>query len=291
MNNQSGQLDNIAQVPEDDLTDVSFINPNFLKYYGQLTHDNVLAYFAESQFYSRDSINENIVMQTRYNPLEASQLNVKALTGTVYDILDHVADVGLWVIGKWNRVNETTDDLVAVYYIVDNTIYQAPDIHTLIANRVSSSLQALSECFSSILPESAFIPSRGHMWNSDVEILEKLGKANTTSNNKPSLEEEAGAIESLATEDEDDDPTVAAIHNPHLMHDELVASQHLLDSIVLHGGLLETSSVVGARGTSRLASLAPSARRNTPPVRSSNVSSPAPSMASASSTDRKRKFT
>lgn len=60
---------------------------------------------------------------------------------------------------------------MAIYYIIDGTIYQAPDLFLLISNRLLTSLHFVSKAFSLLRRESRFHPSRGYAWRHEEERI------------------------------------------------------------------------------------------------------------------------
>ncbi|TPX42342.1 hypothetical protein SeMB42_g01675 [Synchytrium endobioticum] len=296
----------------DDLTEVAWKNVDFLVHHRCLTRDNVLEYFKQSDFYSSESINEILFMQTRWSTVQSDQLDAKKLLGFYYDILDYVDDPPLWTIGKWIRTDENKTDLVAVYYITDNVIYQAPDLHTLIANRVSSTLSMITEAFQNVIPESTHDPARGHLWKQDVDLIEQMIASSASTSAAPAPTDTAdadvtgapnGTVADTSTSDDndDDDDNVMGIHDRNIMRDELIASYRYLDSVITTGwadvlsdasnGPLREGAI--GRSSSRLGSVAgdttPLHRNDNVRKTAARVGSPTPSQASASNGGDKRR--
>ncbi|KAJ3328089.1 Mediator of RNA polymerase II transcription subunit 6 [Blyttiomyces sp. JEL0837] len=162
---------------EEDLTTVSFKDTTFLQLFGLHEH-NALQYFALSpQFYDKNSINERIAMQTRFNQLEAAQLDFRAMTGIEYSLGYFTYQPSLFVINKHYRHSPTKTDLLAVYYIVEGSIYQAPDLFSLISNRLLTSIHHVSTAFSNISNEARFDPSSGYRWSFEEQQIAAALKA------------------------------------------------------------------------------------------------------------------
>lgn len=60
------------------LLNVSFKDTAFLEVFG-LSDQNIISYFALSQFYDKSSLNEQINMQARFNQLSAVELDRRFL--------------------------------------------------------------------------------------------------------------------------------------------------------------------------------------------------------------------
>ncbi|KAJ3413876.1 Mediator of RNA polymerase II transcription subunit 6 [Chytridiales sp. JEL 0842] len=66
----------------------------------------------------------------------------------------------------------STTELLAIYYIVEGTIYQSPDAFSLVSNRLLTSLYHVRAGFETLRAEFRFQPSQGYHWAS----LESGGK-------------------------------------------------------------------------------------------------------------------
>lgn len=130
-----------------------FRDVKFIKKY-HLTIGNVHFYFRLSQFYDKSSVNEKLIMQQR--PLDqldkidgisfrrsfASQRN--GLTFEKEDIKKpenqpYIVDQGLVIIDKIEK-NKEDERTLAKYYILDGSIYQAPDLYSIMSCRIRSAM-------------------------------------------------------------------------------------------------------------------------------------------------------
>ncbi|KAI9103008.1 MED6 mediator sub complex component-domain-containing protein [Phlyctochytrium arcticum] len=161
----------------DDLTHISWKDTAFLQMYGLGEH-NIMDYFSLSPFYDPSSINEQIRMQARFNQFEASQMDKKQMTGIDYDaVLASTAPI-LFIITKGMRRSPTVVDLVAAYSVIEGTIYQTPDLYTLLSNRILTSLHFVQEGFDAALSDYRYHPSLGYYWKRDQERYERELEAN-----------------------------------------------------------------------------------------------------------------
>ncbi|TPX70466.1 hypothetical protein CcCBS67573_g06552 [Chytriomyces confervae] len=155
---------------EDPLT-VSFKDTEFLQMFG-LNHDNVLDYFKLSpQFYDKRCINESLAMQKRFNSL--SDLDHRNMTGIEYARHSYSYNPSLFVINKYYRHSPDKLDLLAVYYIVEGTIYQSPDLFTLLSNRLLTSLHQIKTAFSAVKEEARFQPARPYHWGMEEDLYDE----------------------------------------------------------------------------------------------------------------------
>ena len=99
-----------------------------------LTVQTVMHYFALSPFYDRSCNNEKIKMQR----LELDRL--KTLRGIEYETLPSPPPqpnvASLFLIRKNRRLSPNQVKPLAVYYILDGTIYQAPNLHAMLTSRL-----------------------------------------------------------------------------------------------------------------------------------------------------------
>ncbi|KAK2954171.1 putative Mediator of RNA polymerase II transcription subunit 6 [Blattamonas nauphoetae] len=97
-----------------------------------LSPENVLDYFSNSPFYDRTCNNQKLKDQGL--GIEALQ----SMTGFEY-VLDSHSD-GIFVIMKRERLSKVRYENIALYYIVDGSIYQAPDIQSTVEARLNRAL-------------------------------------------------------------------------------------------------------------------------------------------------------
>lgn len=98
-----------------------------------LNAQTVLHYFALSPFYDRSCNNERLKMQR----LGLEQL--KNLRGIEYEVLPNAAKQlpqQLFLIRKQRRSGRTQVEPLAVYYVLDGAVYQAPNIHAMLTSRL-----------------------------------------------------------------------------------------------------------------------------------------------------------
>ncbi|KAF0751345.1 hypothetical protein AaE_006407 [Aphanomyces astaci] len=108
-----------------------------------LDHQSVLYYFAGSPWYDKSCNNEILKMQRR--PLE----HLQGMTGIEYELQPNEAKQlpqVLYVIHKKNRTGPRTANVMAVYYVLDRTIYQAPNTYTLLTSRLVRQISPIPSC-------------------------------------------------------------------------------------------------------------------------------------------------
>ena len=164
--------------PTPDLTTVSFKDTFYLQFNG-LHSANVLDYFSYSQYYDRGCDNEVVKMQSRLNnPVmdqQAMQDQLLNMGGYQYDLM---LDKGpsLFVIRKIKRDSPSTARSIAFYYVIEGTIYQAPDLWTLLTNRLYTGLYFIHQAFEETVKESNWHPMRGYAWASEDEFYAQQEK-------------------------------------------------------------------------------------------------------------------
>ncbi|KAI8920550.1 MED6 mediator sub complex component-domain-containing protein [Entophlyctis helioformis] len=163
----------MADPTDDDLTGVSFKDTAFLQAYG-LNEFNVLDYFALSQFYDNSCLNEQLKMQARFNELQAHQLDRRQMRGLEFDLWYYTHIPSLYVIRKQTRHSPTKTELIAVYYIIEGTIYQAPSLYQLLSNRVRTSLYFAQQALETGRKEYRYHPIRGYRWSDEADLFDHL---------------------------------------------------------------------------------------------------------------------
>ena len=121
------------------MTDVTFRNDGWLAA-ERLTKDNVMAYFASSNFYNRSCKNSYVSMQRTAFSFEDPGLEY------ILEVANE--EGGVFVISAQYRESATMVVPKAVYYIVDGCIYQAPDMYTVIEKRTRNALYHLEKALS-----------------------------------------------------------------------------------------------------------------------------------------------
>ena len=160
---------------EERLATITFKDTAFLQIFG-LNEINVLDYFAQSQFYDSLCINEQLKMQARFNELEAQQLDITTMKGVEFSLWYFTLQPSYFVIRKSQRYSPTSTKLLAIYYIIDGTIFQAPQLHVLLGNRLKTALFFLEKAISKTAETALFHPIQGYTWKSDQPAIEKTRK-------------------------------------------------------------------------------------------------------------------
>jgi len=135
-----------------------------------LNHTNVMDYFSErsNPFYNRQCNNEVIKMQ-RLNPEQMINM-----TGLEY-ILLHMQEPILYIIRLQVRHSPNQVMPVTHYYIVAGTVYQAPDLSSVINSRMLNTIHNLESALEEAQSFSRYHPSKGYWWEfKDQAQTEKL---------------------------------------------------------------------------------------------------------------------
>mmetsp|Transcript_2460 Transcript_2460/g.4478 ORF Transcript_2460/g.4478 Transcript_2460/m.4478 type:complete len:219 (+) Transcript_2460:88-744(+) len=124
---------------KNDALNRSFIDPVFLQQFA-LTRENALEYFSRSPFYDPVSNNETLRMQG------TSMSHLQGMTGVEFALDERAGKDGrLFLIRKQRRSGPSSVQVLSMYYILDGTVYQSPDLlHLLMTkyNKISSGLSA-----------------------------------------------------------------------------------------------------------------------------------------------------
>merc|ERR1719239_1640170 len=101
------------------------------------------------------------------------------MTGIEYTLL-HFQEPILYVIRKQNRISPTQATPLADYYIIAGTVYQGPDLCTVVNSRLLNTLHNLQSAFEEAHSFARFHPSKGYTW----EFKEKEEKEPTAKDKK-----------------------------------------------------------------------------------------------------------
>jgi len=156
-----------SNLTEQELTAVCFRDAQWLAM-NPLVMENVIEYFSISQFYDKTCNNETIKMQSRFNQFETVEMNrgLHDMTGIEYEVTLAMPPQ-LFVIVKQNRKSPKSVIPVQYYYIIDGTIYQAPNAYMLFANRIMTSLHLINISFKEAFKSVRFDPEKGYWWSTD----------------------------------------------------------------------------------------------------------------------------
>ncbi|OAP61289.1 hypothetical protein AYL99_03490 [Fonsecaea erecta] len=178
---------------KDDLTEKAHFDPNWIAFNGGTLHsNNVLFYFATSPFFDHVSGNQSLFTQWAGTPNQNDILgtrakfeaNLRHQRGIQY-VVEHdpleeqvILDgpngperSNVWVIRKQNRENEREDGFTVLgyYYIVNNVIYQAPSVASVLNYRLLNTVSALNKVFTAPADLSFFSVSHGHTYHKPVQ--------------------------------------------------------------------------------------------------------------------------
>ncbi|KIM48349.1 hypothetical protein M413DRAFT_22863 [Hebeloma cylindrosporum] len=152
--------------PPDDYSHRFFIWHEWIQANGPLAVENVFDYFATSMFYDKQSTNQVLRMQTMHTGVavndEAAEL--RRFTGVEFAVV-HAQPPSFFVIQKRERLSPDEVRPLAAYFIMNNRIYQAPDVYTVLSNRLLTSLSALQSSLDILRKyRPDYTPRTGFVW-------------------------------------------------------------------------------------------------------------------------------
>lgn len=137
-----GMMEGMPPPPGTDMTGICFRDQLWLNSF-PLDRNLVFDYFALSPFYDWTCNNEQIRMRS-IHPLDVSQLS--KMTGIEY-MLSEVMEPHLFVIRKQKRDGPEKVTPMLTYYVLDGSIYQAPQLSSVFASRMVRALYYISKSF------------------------------------------------------------------------------------------------------------------------------------------------
>uniref|UniRef100_A0A7N0V0H5 Mediator of RNA polymerase II transcription subunit 6 n=1 Tax=Kalanchoe fedtschenkoi TaxID=63787 RepID=A0A7N0V0H5_KALFE len=130
------------QPPGTDMTGICFRDQLWLNSY-PLDRNLVFDYFALSPYYDWTCNNEQLRMNS-IHPLDISHLS--KMTGMEY-MLTEVVEPNLFVFKKQKRDGPEKVTPILTYYVLDGTIYQAPQLCNVFSARIGRALYHISKAF------------------------------------------------------------------------------------------------------------------------------------------------
>ncbi|KAF8971492.1 MED6 mediator sub complex component-domain-containing protein [Flammula alnicola] len=165
--------------PPDDYTHRFFIWHEWIQANGPLTSENVFEYFATSMFYDKQSNNQVLRMQTMHTgvPVKDEAAELRRFTGVEFAVV-HAQPPSFFVIQKRERLSPDEVRPLAAYFIMNNRIYQSPDVYTVLSNRLLTSLSALQSSLDILRKHRPdYTPRTGFVWPiTDPSLSEETHK-------------------------------------------------------------------------------------------------------------------
>ncbi|KAL0569689.1 Mediator of RNA polymerase II transcription subunit 6 [Marasmius crinis-equi] len=152
--------------PPDDYSHRFFIWHEWIQANGPLTTENVFEYFTTSMFYDKQSNNQVLRMQTIHTgmPLVNEAEELKRFTGVEFAVV-HAQPPSLFIIHKRERFSPEEVKPLAAYFIMNNRIYQSPDIYTVLSNRLLTSLCSIQTSLETLRRHRPdYTPRTGFVW-------------------------------------------------------------------------------------------------------------------------------
>ncbi|KAK0208453.1 MED6-domain-containing protein [Desarmillaria ectypa] len=186
--------------PPDDYSHRFFIWHEWIQANGPLTSENVFEYFTTSMFYDKQSNNQVLRMQTMHTGVavmnEAEEL--KRFTGVEFAVV-HAQPPSFFIVHKRERLSPEEVVPLSAYFIINNRIYQSPDLYTVLSNRLLTSLTSLQtslDILRSHRPD--YTPRTGFVWPITDPSLDETAK-------KPATDDLTGT--NTPTPDDNTNPT------------------------------------------------------------------------------------
>ncbi|KAI9512871.1 MED6-domain-containing protein [Russula earlei] len=168
--------------PQDDYSHRFFIWHEWIQANGPLTAENVFDYFASSMFYDKQSNNQVLRMQTMHTgmPISNEAEELKRFTGVEFAVV-HAQPPSLFVIHKRERLSPDETRPLQAYFIINNRIYQSPDMYTVLSNRLLTSLYSLESSLDILRKyKPDYTPRTGFAWPITDATVGKTGSGETT---------------------------------------------------------------------------------------------------------------
>ncbi|KAF9977858.1 Mediator of RNA polymerase II transcription subunit 6 [Actinomortierella ambigua] len=227
---------------------------------GGLTPDNVLDYFALSPFWDPSCNNAVLKMQTQFNNLGEMKQKLAEMTGVEFAVV-HERFPALFIIQKQRRRSPRDVVPLAVYYVLHGNVYQSPDLYTVLANRMLTSLQNVESAFTDARKLTDFHPSSGYRWKASIDEDDALGSSRTGA-----LASSTGTAGTAATNGSASS-TTAATTSPTLQESQeyRIAVDRALKNLDLRAQQAQKQSLMQANNAAVAAAAAAAAAANARP--------------------------
>ncbi|EPB70161.1 MED6 mediator sub complex component [Ancylostoma ceylanicum] len=93
------------------------------------------------------------------------------MTGIQYVLWS--AQPPLYVICKHRRNNMQNVTPLAYYYVINGTVYQAPDVYTFVQSRLLGAVEPLKNAFDQVIQYSRYNVAKGYYWQFDKKPATK----------------------------------------------------------------------------------------------------------------------
>ncbi|KAJ7139768.1 MED6-domain-containing protein [Mycena epipterygia] len=280
--------------PPDDYSHRFFIWHEWIQANGPLTSENVFEYFATSMFYDKQSNNQVLRMQTMHTGAaianEAEEL--RRFTGVEFAVV-HAQPPSMFIIHKRERLSPDEVRPLSAYFIMNNRIYQSPDVYTVLSNRLLTSLCSLQSSLDILRSRRPdYIPRTGFVWPivdsttpSDDLKKKPAGEEGTGAGTESRSVSEAPESKAKVPQRQQNSMLLMNAMRATALHSKTAFSASVLEATAAES-IPETPSVQGVRNS---ATPAPVPAANTPTT--PQVSQEPPSRALPGAGKKKRKRT
>jgi len=131
-------------------------------------------------FYDKQSNNQVLRMQTMHTgmPISNEAEELKRFTGVEFAVV-HAQPPSLFIIHKRERFSPEEIRPLQAYFIINNRIYQSPDMYTVLSNRLLTSLYSLESSLDILRRyKPDYTPRTGFAWPIAETTQEKTGDTN-----------------------------------------------------------------------------------------------------------------
>ncbi|KAG9014844.1 Mediator of RNA polymerase II transcription subunit 6 [Tulasnella sp. JGI-2019a] len=170
--------------PADNHTESYFSLPEWFQAKGGLTETSVMDFFMDSPFVDHQSNNAVLRMQLTHSgmPLDDEPGKLRNLTGIEFAVV-HAMPPDVFVIQKRERLSPHDVRPLAAYFVLNNRVYAAPDIYSVISGRLRNTLSFLGQTLDTLREHRPdFNPRKGYSWDISLPVSSETKDKDTGEN-------------------------------------------------------------------------------------------------------------
>lgn len=210
------QADIVNRVPTDRrMLEQPWKDPRFFP----ITIDTVMVYFCQRDNPFFDTSSDNALMMMQNQGISGPQLDeiLKQMNGIQYVLVQPPSSPPLFVVRKQQRMSADKITPLCHYYILDGTVYQAPDLYTFLHSKLIGIIDPLRNAFLEAIEMTRFSSSKGYSWEFKTKPSKRVDEEE-----EDTMDDGRNYLNNQRDKDEEDPLTIRATPYQQLRTDMLL---------------------------------------------------------------------